>query len=275
MPTLRDEDLLTFLYPLNPYSAGGLEEDAIFTDLISLTYRSDFRWHARFFVESLRDTTATGDPATRAGIEPNGGGVHLYYAQIPALRRVSVLRQAGVGVFARRAGSKISALDADLLWQTKAEAAANLWPDPVHLVDLRASMLYQHGIDDDAVDSVTDDWRSRYAAGVLALRYMWAPDQLDRAQAGVSVGYRRLLDSDLWEVAVIPSVVYRAGGNLDLILQYSYQQRQRQLSAARGAAEHEHRIELALSYTFGVTLFGSVNLPSDLVNADYNYVPVN
>ena len=275
MPTLRDEDLLHFIYPLNPYSTGALEEDAIFTDLLSLTFRWDFRWHAQLFVESLRDTVQTGDPADRAGIEPNSGGLRLYYDQLPALTRVSVVRHAGVGFYAQRGGSRIPELGRDLMWQAKGEAAVNLWPDPIHLVDARATVLYQRGATDNPLDSVSDTWRARYVSGAVALRYLYAPYQVDRFQAGLSVGYRRFVDREGWEVAAIPNFVYRAGANVDLVLQYAYKRRSDALGMIDSFPRREHRVELALSYTFNVTLFNTINIPRDLVNADYNYVPVN
>ena len=276
MPTLRDEDLLHFIFPLNPFSAGGLEEDAIFTDLLSGTLRWDFRWHAQLFVESLRNTTETGDPNDRAGIEPNSGGLRLYYDQLPALTRVSVIRHAGVGFYAQRAGSRIPEIsDRNLMWQGKAETAINLWPDPIHLVDVRATAIYQHGATDNSLDTITGNWRARYVSGALAFRYLYAPYQLDRFQAGLSLAYRSLVDRPGWETAVIPSLVFMAGGNTDIVLQYMFKRRSDELSAADSIPRREHRIELAFSYTFEVTLFGTVNLPRDLVNADYNYVPVN
>lgn len=277
MPTLRDEDLLHFIFPLNPFSAGGLEEDAIFTDLVSGTLRWDMRWHAQLFLESLRNTTDTGNPADRAGIEPNSGALRLYYDQLPALRRVSILRHAGVGFYAQRNDDRIDGLgDRALMWQTKAEASVNVWPDPIHLVDARATLVYQHGVTDQPIDSITDSWRARYVSGALALRYLYAPYQLDRFQAGLSAGYRRLVDQPGWEAAIIPSLVYRPGGNLDIVLQYAFKRRSNELNAMIDSVpRREHRVELAFSYTFEVQLFGTVNLPRDLVNADYNYVPVN
>ena len=199
MPTLRDEDLLHFIFPLNPYSEAGLEEDAIFTDMISGTFRLDFRWHAQLFVESLRNTTETGDPSDRADFEPNSGGIRLFYDQLPALHRVSILRHAGVGFFAQRGASMIPELDADLMWQVKAETALNLWPDPIHLVDVRATAIYQHGVNQGSIDSMSDNWRARYVSGALAFRYLFAPYQLDRFQAGLSLGYRALVDRPGWE----------------------------------------------------------------------------
>lgn len=275
MPTLRDEDLLHFIYPLNPYSTGGLEEDAIFTDIISTTFRMNFRWHGQVFVESLRDTTQTGDPADRAGIEPNSGGIRLFYDQLPALQRVSVVRHVGVGFFAQRGGSRIPQLGRDVLWQAKAESSINLWPDPIHLVDVRSTVLYQHGTTDAPFESVSDTWRGRYVSGALAFRYLYAPSQVDRFQAGVSFGFRSFIEQQGWETAVIPNVVYQAGANVDLVLQYAYTRRSDSLSFVEGLPGQEHRIELAVGYRFSVALFNTVNIPRDLVNADYNYVPVN
>ena len=169
MPTLRDEDLLSFVYPLNPYSEGALEEDAIFTDLISTTFRAGFRWHAQLFLESLRNTTETGDPSSRAGIKPNSGGVGLFYSQLPALHRVSIVRQLGVWAFLQPEG-----VDGNetTTFQVKAESATNLWPDPIHLVDVRTNIIYHHGEDGASFSGAGDTWRSSSVSGALALRYL-------------------------------------------------------------------------------------------------------
>ena len=91
----------------------------------------------------------------------------------------------------------------------------------------------------------------------------------------MSVGARRLVAPRAWELAVIPSFVYMAGGNVDIIGQYAFYRRSRQLSTLEEIDATEHRAEVAVSYTFDVPLYGTVNIPRDLVNADYNYVPVN
>ncbi len=271
-PTLRDEDLIEFIYPLNPYSLAGLEEDAIFTDLISATFRLDFRWHAQLFVESLRNTEKTGNAADRAGVRPNSGGLRLFYSQLPALHRVSVVRGVGLGFYLQPDG-----VDGrkQTLWQLKTDAALNLWPDPIHVVDVRAVALYQHGFEQGVFENVGNTWRTKYVSGALALRYLYAPYQVDRFQAAVNFGARRLIDQDGWELIAIPNIVYRAGANLDLVAQYLYRHRSSELSSLDELASDEHRIELALSYTFSVPLYGTINLPRDLINADYNYVPVN
>lgn len=272
LPTLRDEDLLEFIYPLNPYSVAGLEEDAIFTDLISATFRLDFRWHAQLFIESLRNTEKTADPADRAGIRPNSGGLRLFYSQLPALHRVSVFREVGLGLYMQPDG-----VDGrkQTLWQLKADAALNLWPDAIHVVDVRTVALYQQGVKSEMFENVGDTWRTNYVSGALALRYLYAPYQLDRFQAAVNVGARRLIDQDGWEFIAIPNLVYRAGANVDVVAQYAYRHRSSELASLDALAGDEHRIELALSYTFSVPLYGTINLPRDLINADYNYVPVN
>ncbi|MEQ9077861.1 MAG: hypothetical protein RLP09_28620 [Sandaracinaceae bacterium] len=276
MPTLRDEDLLEYVYPLNPYSAGGLEEDVLFTDMLALTIRADFRWHAQIFLESLRNTTRTGSPSDAAALDPNSLGVRVFFDELPSLSRVRFIKHAELGVLAQRADEDfIPELQDDLLWQVTGSFSSNLYPDPIHLIDVRAAAVYQHGVDGEAWAGTTDQWRGRYVSGALALRYLYAPYQLDRFQASVSFAVRQFTDRDSRAISVVPNILYRLGQNVDLLLQYLFTYRTGDLAMLPEAQSQEHRIELAFSYSFSVSLNDTINLPRDLLNADYNYVPVN
>lgn len=276
MPTLRDEDLLEYIFPLNPYSVAGLEEDVLFTDLLAVTLRADFRWHAQLFLESLRNTTRTGSPTDPAALDPNSAGVRLFFDELPALARVRFIKHAEVGFLAQRAdGDFVPELQDDVMWQAIGSFSANLYPDPVNLLDVRLAGLYQHGVAGEPWMSTTDQWRGRYVSGALALRYLHAPYQLDRFQASVTVAMRQFTDREARAVSVVPNILYRLGQNVDLFLQYIFTYRGGDLASLPESPEQEHRIELAFSYHFSVSLNDTINLPRDLLNADYNYVPVN
>lgn len=274
-PTLRDEDLLTFVYPLNAYSAGGLEEDVLFSEVASLTLRADFRWHAQLFIESLRNTTDTGDPSEAADFQPNAAGIRLFYDQLPELARISRIKHAGVALYGQRLGDRVPGLDGFAIYQLQGSFSTNLYPDPVHLLDLRVIGLYQHGAEDETWAGITDTWRGRYVSGAAALRYLYGSYQLDRLQAAVTGALRRYVDRDAWELRVVPAVMYRLGVGIDLALQYSYSRRSNALDQATGEPRHEHRLELAFSYGFSVMVNDTINTPRDILNADYSYIPVN
>lgn len=274
-PTLRDEDLLTFVQPLNVYSAGGLEEDALFSDMVSLTLREDFRWHAQVFVEALRNTVVTGDPARTGEPEPTTAGIHLYYDELPAMVRLDRIKHAGVAVLANRLGDRAPGLDGDALVQAMGTLSFNLVPDPVHLVDMRFVGVYQHGVEDASWSTTTDVWRGRYVSGATAIRYLYSDYMLDKFQVGLSGGYRRYVDRSEGEARVVPSAIWRLGVNTDVGLQYMWSHRGDELARASGTTQTEHRFEVAFSYGFEVMVNDTINTPRDILNAEYSYIPVN
>lgn len=274
-PTLRDEDLLTFLYPLNPYSVGGLEEDVLFSEVGSVLLRADFRWHAQLFIESLRNTTDTGTPAQAADFEPNAAGIRLFYDELPEVARIRRIKHAGVALYGARMGDRAPDVDRFAIYQLQGSLALNLYPDPIHLLDLRVLGLYQHGSEDETWTDVTDTWRGRYVSAAAALRYLWGSYQLDRFQASVAGGYRRYTERDAWELRVIPTAMVQLGVGVGLAFQYAYSRRSDTLNGATGEPRNEHRFELALSYEFEVMVNDTINTPRDILNADYRYIPVN
>jgi len=204
-PTLRDEDLLTFLYPLNPYSVGRIEEDVLFSEIIAVTYWYRFRWHAQVYGEALRATLDSGDPAERDRFEPNAGGIRLYYDELPSLAKVKRLKHVGLSLHMQRADGRLPDVDRPVLWQLQGTTSVGLFPDPIHLLDFRLTVLYQHGLRDREWTERHHSWWGQYIGGAAALRYLWAPAQMDRLQASVTFGYRRYLDRDAWELRVMPT----------------------------------------------------------------------
>ena len=275
-PTLRDEDLLTFTAPLNPYSLGGLEEDALFGDFLAVTWRRDMRWHVTGSIESPRNTLAGGDPADPGDFAPRGGGLRLHFEELPAYARLNRWKHAGVSVRAFEAGDRlgVGSYAPDLVWQGTAALALNLRADPIHLWDLRVVGLVQDGREVVRPGGVTDDWQASYWSVAAGLRYLHAPYQLDRLQLGLSAGYRRYAEGDVWEARVIPSAVYRLGVNVDLAAQYKYSRRQADLAAA-GMPETGHVFEVAFVYGFDVRVNDSFVLPRHILNVEHEYVPAN
>ncbi|MGM0577117.1 MAG: hypothetical protein ACQEXJ_15435 [Myxococcota bacterium] len=272
-PTLRDEDLLEFRHPLTQFSVGGLEEDALFSDQAVLTLHRDFRWHAQLSLESLRDTTDSGDPAEAGPPRPNAMSVRLFYDELPDLGKVVRVKHVEVGLFGQDARS-VPDNEQDIAWSLKGSASLNLNADPIHLLDLRAVAMHQHGIIQDGLGDVTATWRGRYVSGAAALRYLYAPDQLERLQVSLSGGYRWMNKAETSEWRVIPTVVWRLAVNSDLGFQYTWSHREAELASAVSAPEDEHLFQLAYVFHFDVRIHDSFSRPRSILNADYDYVPV-
>ncbi|GAB4255184.1 hypothetical protein [Deferrisoma sp.] len=265
-PTLRDDDLLGFTEIQNGFSASNTEEYHQFGNHLAL----DLFWLERFlqatgYLAQRIETDEAGE--VKEEFDVNSGGLQVQFTRPEALRFAGRLRQLGFGWDAQRVDR-----DGDT-WKHAflAGGVVNLTMDPLDHWEAMAQVIYDTGAGDP--DLTTE--RGRAAAEALsvvaAVNYRHATFQLLRWKAGLTAAYKDYRDEDAAEWSAVPTLQYRLGDGVGLLVQYRYTQRTGDLADAVGF-DREHTVQVGLSFDFETTFNDYIGERQSILNLEHGYV---
>ncbi len=268
-PTLRDDDALSFNYVLNPFSGGKNTQDHQYANVLEYSRVFDQRWWLTAHGENFIDFQNPNQFSLNAI-----GAAFEYKVPESQIWNRDILQYAGISFynFLTEKDGQLNPFTTSLK-NLAAGVRLNVLPDPVHFVDLRAQAIYNLGFADiKTIESYADYTRANALASFASVRYLYRPLERPLFQASLGAGFRlfpgNANQSSEW--TAIANAFYRLGENLDLGLQYRFLNTQGDLKQIRGA--DEHRIQLALVYSFDMTFFDQFDNRNSLLNLEHSYL---
>jgi hypothetical protein len=273
-PTLRDDDALSFAYVLNPFSGGKNTQDHQYANVLEYSYVYDQRWWGSVHTENFVDFK-----------NPNAFGINALGAtlayEVPASQiwNREILQYAGLSFynFLTERGEvaqeqSLQPIDSSLR-SLAAGLRLNVLPDPVHFIDLRGQATYNLGFSDvTGIEDYSDYTRANALATLWSLRYLHRRLERPLFQVSLSGGARLYPNNPNQSAEWIGLLngFYRIGENLDLGLQYRYLNRQGDVKSLLGG--DEHRVQLALVYSFDMRFFDQFDDRNSLLNLEHSYL---
>ncbi|SNZ01373.1 hypothetical protein [Flagellimonas pacifica] len=268
-PTLRDDDAQRFTYALNPFSDGVNTERDQYANVLEYTRIFKQRFFVSVHGENFYDSIEPDD------FRLNSMGLTLMY-RVPESQQWNrnVVQEVGLSYnnyFTDRPGytDDFDASVKNLLFST----TINLKPDPINFIDFRFQAIQNFGWDEVSVlNDYFDYTRTESTALFGTFRYLRQKLERPHFQLAFGGGYKALpnlaIDSD--QLLFIANGFYRLGENFDVGLQYRYADNKGFTEDLFGKSEH--RVQLAIVYSFSRIFNKQFGDREDLLNLEHNYI---
>ena len=268
-PTLRDDDAQQFTYALNPFSDGINTERDQYANVLEYTHIFKQRFYVSLHGENFYDSREPDD------FRLNSTGLTLMY-RVPESQRWNrdVIKEIGLSYnnyFTDRQGysNDFDASIKNLLFST----TLNLKPDPINFIDFRFQAIQNFGWDEvNTLNDYFDYTRTESSTVFGTFRYLKQKLERPHYQVSIGGGYKSLpnLEVDSNQLLLIANSFYRIGDNFDLGLQYRYTENTGFTESLFG--KNEHRIQLAVVYSFSKIFNKQFGDREDLLNLEHNYI---
>jgi mono/diheme cytochrome c family protein/Spy/CpxP family protein refolding chaperone len=226
-PTLRDDDALHFTDALNPFSSGENSEDSQYGNVLEVSkVFGQLYWlnlHGEHFTE-------TPEPLTISEMDfiLNAVGLSFEY-RVPETQRWNrgIVDQIGIGFLSFLTDRPGYDNEIDkALKNISLSTILNIYPDPVHFLDVRHQTIYNLGFDEiERVNDYVGLTRANSFATFTSLRYLYRRLERPTAQLSASFGYKVFpnLSDSTNQLHFVANGFYRIGENFDVGLQFQYQ----------------------------------------------------
>lgn len=268
-PTLRDDDAQQFTYALNPFSDGINTERDQYANVLEYTHIFKQRFFVSVHGENFYDSLEPDD------FRLNSTGLTLMY-KVPESQRWNrnVIQEIGLSYnnyFTDRQGysNDFDASVKNLLFST----TLNLKPDPINFIDFRFQAIQNFGWDEvNTLNDYFDYTRTESSTVFGTFRYLKQKLERPHYQVSIGGGYKFLpnLEVDSNQLLFIANSFYRIGQNFDIGLQYRYTENTGFTEGLFG--KNEHRIQLAVVYSFSKIFNKQFGDRQDLLNLEHNYI---
>ncbi|HDZ05770.1 hypothetical protein [Maribacter sp.] len=268
-PTLRDDDAQQFTYALNPFSDGINTERDQYANVLEYTHTFKQRFFVSVHGENFYDSLEPDD------FRLNSTGLTLMY-KVPESQRWNrnVIQEIGLSYnnyFTDRQGysNDFDASVKNLLFST----TLNLKPDPINFIDFRFQAIQNFGWDEvNTLNDYFDYTRTESSTVFGTFRYLKQKLERPHYQVSIGGGYKSLpnLEVDSNQLLFIANSFYRIGQNFDIGLQYRYTENTGFTEGLFG--KNEHRIQLAVVYSFSKIFNKQFGDRQDLLNLEHNYI---
>tara|TARA_R110000744_G_C19354162_1_gene560682 strand:- start:64 stop:1242 length:1179 start_codon:yes stop_codon:yes gene_type:complete len=268
-PTLRDDDAQQFTYALNPFSDGINTERDQYANVLEYTHIFKQRFFVSVHGENFYDSLEPDD------FRLNSTGLTLMY-KVPESQRWNrnVIQEIGLSYnnyFTDRQGysNDFDASVKNLLFST----TLNLKPDPINFIDFRFQAIQNFGWDEvNTLNDYFDYTRTESSTVFGTFRYLKQKLERPHYQVSIGGGYKSLpnLEVDSNQLLFIANSFYRIGQNFDIGLQYRYTENTGFTEGLFG--KNEHRIQLAVVYSFSKIFNKQFGDRQDLLNLEHNYI---
>lgn len=268
-PTLRDDDAQQFTYALNPFSDGVNTERDQYANVLEYSHIFKQRFFVSLHGENFYDSRVPDD------FRLNSTGLTLMY-RVPESQRWNrnVVKEIGFSYnnyFTDRQGytNDFDASVKNLLFST----TLNLKPDPINFIDFRFQAIQNFGWDEvNTLNDYFDYTRTESSTVFGTFRYLKQKLERPHYQISLGGGYKTLpnLEVDSNQLLLIANGFYRIGENFDLGLQYRYTENTGFTEGLFG--KNEHRIQLAVVYSFSKIFNKQFGDREDLLNLEHNYI---
>ncbi len=268
-PTLRDDDAQQFTYALNPFSDGVNTEWDQYANVLEYAHIFKQRFFISMHGENFYNSLKPDD------FRLNSIGLSLMY-KVPSSQRWNrdVIQEIGLSYnnyFTDRIGysSDFDASVKNLLFST----TLNLKPDPINFIDFRFQAIQNFGWNElSTINEYFDYTRTESSTFFGTFRYLKQKLERPNYQISIGGGYKSLpnLEVDSNQLIFIANSFYRIGENFDIGLQYRYTENRGFTESLFG--KNEHRIQLALVYSFNKIFNKQFGDREDLLNLEHNYL---
>lgn len=265
-PTLREENLLTFTNPLNPFSSGANPEEHRYSNSAALTWNQNLTTFENFHVQHLLDSS--GQSSTPTSL--NSFGATFEYLCSPGMEALARVASFGAGFEYEQLSQPVS----QGLAQLYAGGVLNLNESTTDRVDLRAQELVSFGSSLSQFQSMTDTFQAAYDSVSASLRYLHTPYGQGGYQLSLTGGYRSFFGvSQAQSFGLAATAVRRLGEGFDLAAQYLTQWRDTALAAQYAGQQTENSVEVGMIFNFGATINAHLSPRRSLLNLQHQYVP--
>lgn len=265
-PTIREEDLITIVNPLNPFSNGNNTEEHRFANVAAFSVNQNLAYFENFHVQHLINSA---DPNKHTGV--NSYGVTFQFLSPPGLESLQRIPSWGIGIEHLSVDDNSSAG----LTQFYGGAVVNLNESVTQKWDLRFQGILSSGSELSAFSNMTNSFQADSENLAVALRYLNAAFGGAGYQLSLTGGYknyRKIQDAKTTGVAL--TGVKQLGGGFDAVAQYQGQWREKALASVQSAGlEYEYIFELGLSFNFDATLNQHISPRRTLLNQQHQYIP--
>ncbi len=275
-PTVRDEDLIDYVYVPNASSYREAEEDQFYATQAAFDWYVGKKSALSIWTAARVETDNLGEERETA--ELNSAGIGWRYATSEQLRYVERIREAGVMVDFQNVDDPVTGLD-DTMHSITAGAEWNLNRDPSHNWSMAVQGVYNKGFNDIVFNPAAGDAAQRIAqrraksrTAVVSLRYTDRPKLLTRSQYAVSLAYKDYPDRDsASQWSIIPSYVYQLGHATDFVAQYIHTKRDDGLAALTGF-DTERKLMVGLVFGFDQTFNDQIGERKSILNLEHGYI---
>ncbi len=274
-PVLRDDDAIHFTDILNPFITGENSEENQYGELLEVTHIFRQRYRLNLYGgHAKEDTEITGD--TEEDFDFNTIGLQFQYRVTETQKwNREILNQAGIS-FNSFFGDRLkdSGIRDDTLKNISFSTVLNLYPDPVHFLDVRHQSIYNIGADDiTQLTNYSDMTETESFSMFTSLRYLYRKLESPAFQAALSYGYKDFPDlkNDTYQHQLIANCFYRIGDNFDIGLQLQYLKNGGDLKDV--FSEDETRIQFALIYSVEQLWNSQFDDRESLLNLEHGYIP--
>jgi hypothetical protein len=257
---LRGDDLITFLNPLNPYSASvtATPEESRYSNVAQLIWNQGQQTYERVYAEHL-----LGDPSPKL----NAFGATFEYMAPPGLESIERVPEWG-------ASYRHVTLSDGGIHQLEAGAVLVLHESVTDRLDLRAQEILTMGNSLAAFAGPADPAIARSSVTAASIRYLHSPFGKPAWQVALTGGYRGYFDvSDASSTGVALTALKRLGRGFDVVVQYLGQWRARALEAVESpGTSYEQSGEVGIVFNFEATINSHVTPRRRLLNMEHGYV---
>lgn len=271
-PTLRDDDLLDYLYVLNGSSNAEAEEYQQFGSIAAGAWWLAPTLQLDAAVTGRTRTNSTGGRVTSADF--NGGYLGIAYDIPEAIKVDRGIRYAGLRIDTQDADVAGLGLTKESMTAVIAAAALNLNENPEATWNLDAQAIANDGVSVPNLASRAARARAKSRSIVAALRYGYRPALQTRWQAALNLAWKDYPDfGDASSYTIMPSYVRRLGSGVNLLAQYSYTHYDAALAAALGH-DKQHEIQLGLQFAFDHTFNETVGERRSILNLEHSTLDI-
>jgi hypothetical protein len=265
-PTLRGDDLITMINPLNPFSDGKNVEEHRYANVASFTFNQNLSYFENIHLQHLVDSSGLG---SQTGI--NSFGATFEFMAPPGLEVFSRVPFWGVGY----EHISLDHQSTGGLNQIYGGGVLNLNESVTDRIDLRAQDILNVGSQLTDVLSTTDTFQSSSNALAFAVRYLNSPFGRPGYQLALTSGYKnyfRVANANAFSAAL--TGVKRLGQGFDLVAQMKSEWRSSKLASLQsGGLGIVQAVELGFVFNFDAVLNQHLSPRRSLLNQQHQYVP--
>ena len=265
-PTIRGDDLITLLNPLNPLSNGENTEEHRYSNVVSATLNQNLSYFENIHVQHLINSV---DGTSNTGI--NSAGITFQYLAPPGLEVFDRVPSWGLSYDY----ININSDGTSGISQIGAGGVINLNESVTDLIDLRLLDILSLGSNLATFQNISDTFQADSNSTALSLRYLNSPFGKGGYQIALTAAYKnyfKVTEANSWGAAL--SAVKRLGQGFDLAIQYQGQWRNTQLAAVQSRGiDYEQSVDVGFIFNFDTIFNQHISPRRNLLNQQHQYIP--
>lgn len=273
-PTIRDDDLVDFVYVGNGQSNAEAEEYQIFGGLAQASWWAmpNLRLSGALLAHTETNLTAKRQSSS----DVNGSSLTLAY-EVPQDAMVTRgVRFAGLSGYVQRL-DPLGTAPKDESFALIGALSVNLNGDPQAEWSLDLQSIYNEGAKTTGLAEHFERRRAESIGVAASLRFLYRPHLQTRGEAAITVAWKDYQGfSKASAFSIVPTYAYRLGSGIDFFTQYQYTKNDSLLEAAIGI-DKTHKFVLGFVFAFDHIFNESVGERGSILNQEhdaFNFGPI-